>query len=62
MNKLLDNPTVLLGISLFCFIMALTSAVIFVFVDPPTLMLEAFLGYTIGGIAFFVMGMIKGLE
>jgi len=23
---------------------------------------EAFLGYTIGGIAFFAMGMLKGLE
>ena len=62
MNKFFDNPTVLLGISLFCFIMALTSAIIFLLVDSPTLMPEAFLGYTIGGIAFFVMGMLKGLE
>lgn len=62
MNKLFNNPTVLLGISLFCFFMALTSAIIFLLVDSPTLMPEAFLGYTIGGIAFFAMGMLKGLE
>tara|TARA_R100000329_G_scaffold71298_2_gene62167 strand:+ start:349 stop:477 length:129 start_codon:yes stop_codon:yes gene_type:complete len=42
--------------------MALTSAIIFLLVDSPTLMPEAFLGYTIGGIAFFAMGMLKGLE
>ena len=62
MSKLFNNPTVLLGISLFCFIMALTSAIIFLLVDSPTLMPEAFLGYTITGIGFFAMGMLKGLE
>lgn len=62
MSKLFDNPKVLLGISLFCFFMALTSAIIFLLVDSPSLMPEAFLGYTIGGIAFFAMGMLKGLE
>jgi hypothetical protein len=62
MNKLFDNPKILLGISLFCFIMALTSAVIFLLVESPSLMPEAFLGYTICGIAFFAMGMLKGLE
>ena len=62
MSKLFNNPTVLLGISLFCFIMALTSAIIFLLVDQPTLMPEAFLCYTFCGIAFFAMGMLKGLE
>ena len=62
MSKLFNNPKVLLGISLFCFFMALTSAIIFLLVDTPTLMPEAFLGYTLGGIAFFAMGLLKGLE
>ena len=52
MSKLFNNPKVLLGISLFCFFMALTSAIIFLLVDTILLMPEAFLGYTLGGIAF----------
>jgi hypothetical protein len=42
--------------------MALTSAVCFLFVEQPTTFVESFIGYTLGGISFFAIGMCKGLE
>jgi len=56
------KPTTYLWISLFCFFMALTSGVCLLFVEPPTSFVESFIGYTLGGISFFAIGMCKGLE
>ncbi len=62
MNNIFNNTKVLFGLTLFCFFMAFTSAIIFLLVEPPTLMLECFLGYSIAGIGFFAMYMFRGLE
>ena len=56
------KPTTYLWISVFCFFMALTSAVCFLFVEQPTSFLDSFMGYGICTVAFFGMGMAKGLE
>tara|TARA_Y100001954_G_C15747831_1_gene572043 strand:- start:359 stop:487 length:129 start_codon:yes stop_codon:yes gene_type:complete len=42
--------------------MCITSGVCLLFVEPPTSFLDSFMGYGICTVAFFGMGMAKGLE
>ena len=56
------KPTTYLWISLFCFFMCITSGICLLFVEPPTTFYECFIGYGLGTVSFFAIGIAKGLE
>ena len=56
------KATTYLWISVFCFFMCITSGICLLFVEPPTSFLDSFMGYGICTVAFFGMGIAKGLE
>jgi len=61
MDKFL-KPSTCLWISLFCFFMCITSGICLLFIEQPTTFLESFIGYGLGTVAFFAIGILKGLE
>jgi len=42
--------------------MCITSGICLLFVEQPTTFLESFMGYGLGTVSFFAIGIAKGLE